>query len=515
MSYKPVMLIIMDGWGIGREDLKEYDATVVGNTPNMDRLKNRYPFTTLLASGEDVGLPQGQMGNSEVGHLNIGAGRIVYQELTRIDKSIREGDFYANPVLNQACQKAKNEEKPLHLLGLLSDGGVHSQMTHLYALLELAKTYELPRVYIHVLLDGRDTPPKSGLGYVRRLEEKIKEIGIGQIASVSGRYYTMDRDKRWDRIQKGYNALVFADAEKASSAVEAVKKAYARGETDEFVTPTSICDSQGRLLTSIQGGDPLIMYNFRTDRLRELCHAFCDDVFTAFDRPENYQPWLVTMTQYEAGLPVAVAFPPQSLENTLGQVVASHGLKQLRIAETEKYAHVTFFFNGGMETPNDGEARILIPSPKVATYDLQPEMSAPEVGETVIDNIRSGKYDMIILNYANPDMVGHSGIMSAAVKAVEAVDFWVGKTVEAVLDAGGAAIITADHGNVEMMWDPDTQGPMTAHSLSPVPCILAGAGLEQVKLRQDGRLADLAPTLLELLHLPQPAEMTGQSLIDK
>jgi 2,3-bisphosphoglycerate-independent phosphoglycerate mutase len=455
------------------------------------------------------------MGNSEVGHLNIGAGRVVYQELTRIDRAIRNRSFFSNPILRQACQKAKEENKPLHLLGLLSDGGVHSQMSHLYALLELAKSYGLPRVYIHALLDGRDTPPKSGLGYLRQLEEKIKEIGVGQIASVAGRYYTMDRDKRWDRVQKGYNALVFADGAKVSSAAAAVEEAYAKGETDEFVTPAVVCDGQGRPLAAIGDGEPLIMYNFRTDRLRELCHAFCDEPFTAFDRSGGCRPWLVTMTQYEAGLPVAVAFPPQSLENTLGRVIASLGRKQLRIAETEKYAHVTFFFNGGLEPPEEGEDRILIPSPKVATYDLQPEMSAPQVGQRVIDNIRLGKYDMIILNYANPDMVGHTGVMAAAVKAVETVDFWVGKTAAAVLEAGGAVIVTADHGNAESMWDPDTNSPMTAHTLALVPCILAGAGLEQARLRQGGRLSDLAPTILELMGLPQPAEMTGESLIEQ
>ncbi|MCL1805368.1 MAG: 2,3-bisphosphoglycerate-independent phosphoglycerate mutase [Clostridiales bacterium] len=514
MSYKPVMLIIMDGWGVAPPEAdKRYDATAVAPTPGIDRLRAAYPSTALAASGEDVGLPEGQMGNSEVGHLNIGAGRVVYQELTRINLAVRDGSFFANPVLNEACQKAKDEDKPLHLIGLVSDGGVHSEMTHLYALLELAKKHELDRVYIHALLDGRDTPPKSGLGYIRELEEKIKEIGAGEIATVAGRYYTMDRDKRWDRVQKGYDALVYAHGQMVSSAALVVERAYAKGETDEFVTPSVIIDGRGVPLTTIQGGDPVIMFNFRTDRLRELSHVFTDKDFNVFIRAEDHEPWLVTMTEYEEGLPARVAFPPESLGATLGRVAADRGLKQLRIAETEKYAHVTFFFNGGEEQPLSGEDRILIPSPKVATYDLQPEMSAPEVGAAVIDNIRGGKYDLIVLNYANPDMVGHTGVMDAAIKAVETVDGWVGRTVDAVLEAGGAVIVTADHGNVELMWDDDTGEPVTAHSCNPVPCILIGAGLEGKKLRDGGKLADIAPTLLELLGLPQPGEMTGASLI--
>ena len=514
MGFKPVMLIIMDGWGVSPPDApKQYDATLVAPTPNIDALKARYPYTTLAASGEDVGLPDGQMGNSEVGHLNIGAGRIVYQELTRINLAIRDGSFAHNPVLNEACQRAKDEDKPLHLIGLISDGGVHSEMTHLYALLELAKQHGLSKVYIHALLDGRDTPPKSGLGYIKELEEKVKEIGTGQIASVAGRYYTMDRDKRWDRVQKGYDALVFAMAPHMPSAVDIVEQAYEKGETDEFVTPTVVSDDNGQPLAVIHGGDPVIMFNFRTDRLRELSHVFTDKDFSVFSRAEDYEPWLVTMTLYEEGLPAEVAFPPEVLDNTLGQVAAAHGLKQLRIAETEKYAHVTFFFNGGEENPVDGEDRVLIPSPKVATYDLQPQMSAPEVGAAVIDRINSGKYDLIILNYANPDMVGHTGVMDAALKAVETVDGWVGKTVDAVLAADGAVIVTADHGNVEVMWDPATNEPVTAHSCNPVPCILIGTGLEGKQLRSGGRLADIAPTLLELLGLVQPAEMTGTSLI--
>ena len=411
MPYKPVMLIIMDGWGVSPEADKQYDATVVASTPHIDQLKTRYPYTTLIASGEDVGLPEGQMGNSEVGHLNIGAGRVVYQELTRISRAVRDGSFYDNPVLNEICQKAKTEDKPLHLIGLVSDGGVHSEMTHIYALLRLAKRCGLSKVFIHALLDGRDTPPKSGLGYIRDLESMAGEIGVGQIASVAGRYFTMDRDKRWDRVEKGYATLVSGGARQARSAVEAVQSAYDRGETDEFVAPTAILDNAGAPLALIRGGDPVFLFNFRTDRLRELSHVFTDETFIAFDRPADYRPFLATMTLYEEGLPASVAFAPERLTDTIGRVVAERGLRQLRIAETEKYAHVTFFFNGGEETPEAGEDRVLIPSPKVATYDLQPEMSAPEVGEAALQRIRQGLYDLIVLNYANTDMVGHTGVM--------------------------------------------------------------------------------------------------------
>jgi 2,3-bisphosphoglycerate-independent phosphoglycerate mutase len=513
LGYKPTLLIIMDGWGIGDGRLPDFDATAVAATPTLDRLKAEYAYTTLAASGEDAGLPHGQMGNSEVGHLNIGAGRVVYQELTRIDLAVRDGSFQANPALNAACQKAQSENRPLHLVGLVSDGGVHSQMSHLYALLDLAKAYALPRVYVHALLDGRDTPPQSGLGYIRQLEEKLRQDKSGQIATVAGRYYTMDRDKRWERVEKGYRALTAGEGVLADSAEEAVTQAYAKGETDEFVTPTVIPDPAGRPLAVIQAGDPVILFNFRTDRLRELSHALTDDDFPAFARPPASRPWLVTMTQYETGLPAQIAFPPQSLARTLGQVVAGAGLRQLRVAETEKYAHVTFFFNGGEETANPGEDRILIPSPKVATYDLRPEMSGPEVGRAVDEKIAAGGYDLIVVNYANADMVGHTGVMAAAVKAVATVDYWVGKNIASVLAAGGAAIITADHGNVECMWDPETNGPHTAHTCNRVPCVVVGPAFAHRGLRPNGRLADLAPTALALMGLPQPAEMTGTSLL--
>ena len=512
MTYRPVMLIIMDGFGIGDGSDPAHDATLQAKTPCLDRLKSIYPFTTLAASGEAVGLPEGQMGNSEVGHLNIGAGRVVYQDLTRIDRAVKDGSFFANPRLLAACAKAKEESRPLHLLGLVSKGGVHSQLSHLYALLELAKSQSVPQVYVHALLDGRDTPPKSALDFIRPLEERMKAEGLGRIATVCGRYYTMDRDKRWDRVEKGYRALVFGEGLQAASGEEAILDAYRRGVTDEFLEPAVItAPGTSEPLTCIRDGDPLILFNFRTDRLRELCHVFTDPDFPYFSRKIPCRPWIVTMTQYEASLPVEVAFPPQNLTNTLGEVVARAGRRQLRIAETEKYAHVTFFFNGGVDAPMEKEDRILIPSPKVATYDLQPEMSAPKVGAAVNEQIAADKYDLIILNYANPDMVGHTGILEAAVKAVETVDTWVGQNVEAVLAKGGAVLVTADHGNAETMWDPATGGPHTAHSCRPVPCILAAK--DAPPLAGGGALCDLAPTLLELMGLAQPPEMSGKSLI--
>ncbi len=556
MPYKPVMLIIMDGFGIGDGSDPAHDATVQARTPCLDRLKAAYPYTTLEASGGAVGLPEGQMGNSEVGHLNIGAGRVVYQDLTRINLAVRDGSIMANAHLLEACQKAKAESRPLHLLGLVSNGGVHSQMSHLYALLELAKSQSVPQVYVHALLDGRDTPPQSALGFIRELEERMSREGLGRIATVGGRYYTMDRDKRWDRVEKGYRALAYGQGLKAASAVDAVLSAYGQGVTDEFIEPTVIVSDScrtgaavpgqtagsgilpgiagsaspagglndayaegafcsavddGQPLAVINDGDPLIMFNFRTDRLREICHAFTDRDFPYFSRKNPCRPFIVTMTQYEACLPVKAAFPPQNLENTLGQTVAWAGGRQLRIAETEKYAHVTFFFNGGVDVPNEKEDRILIPSPKVATYDMQPEMSAPEVGAAVNEQILSGKYDLIILNYANPDMVGHTGVMTAAIKAVETVDYWVGKNVAAVLQMGGAVLVTADHGNAETMWDPRNNSPQTCHSCRPVPCILAAEAAPD--LRSGGALCDLAPTILELMGIVQPPEMTGRSLI--
>lgn len=515
MPNKPTMLIIMDGWGIGDGEDPSHDAIAQAKTPNFTALKGQYPYTSLLSSGEAVGLPLGQMGNSEVGHLNIGAGRVVYQELTRINKAIRTGEFRTNAVLTEASRTAKEQNKALHLLGLVSDGGVHSEISHIFALLAMAKEQGAPRVFVHVLLDGRDTPPGSALGFVKELEEKMELDGSGRIATVSGRYYTMDRDNRWERVEKGYRAMLDSEGFLASSGVEAVEAAFARGETDEFVQPTVIIGSDGQPVGPVREGDVMIMFNYRTDRMREISHALIDEEFEGFMRRDDKAPGiqLYTMTQYDATLPVKVAFPPTDLSHTLGEVVSRAGLRQLRIAETEKYPHVTFFFNGGEETPNPNEDRILIPSPKVATYDLQPEMSAPQIGETVNEKIRSGVYDLIILNYANPDMVGHTGLMPATIKAVETVDTWVGKNVEAVLAQGGVVLITADHGNAETMWDCDGDGPCTYHTSRPVPFILVGKEYAGRKLREGGSLQDVAPTILQIMGLEQPAEMTGESLL--
>lgn len=515
MSYKPTMLIIMDGWGIGDGRDVTHDAIAMAKTPNVTALSKHFPYTSLQASGEAVGLPEGQMGNSEVGHLNIGAGRVVYQELTRINKAIRQGEFRTNETLLEACQAAKTPGQALHLLGLVSDGGVHSLITHLFALLTLAKEQGVPKVFVHALLDGRDTSPGSALGFVAELEDKLVKEGLGQIATVSGRYYTMDRDNRWDRVEKGYRAMLHSEGFQAESGVKAVQAAFDRGETDEFVEPTVICDDRGKPVGPVRPGDVMIMFNYRTDRMREISHALIDEDFDGFMRQDDKAPGirLYTMTQYDVSLPVKVVYPPQDLKNTLGEVVSQAGLRQLRIAETEKYPHVTFFFNGGDEAPNPNEDRILIPSPMVATYDLQPEMSAPQIGATVNEKIRSGLYDLIVLNYANPDMVGHSGLMQATIQAVETVDTWVGKNVEEVLAQGGVVLITADHGNAETMWDCDGEGPCTYHSSQPIPFILVGPDFVGRKLRAGGSLQDIAPTILEVMGLEKPCEMTGVSLL--
>ena len=508
----PLALVIMDGWGIGRTS-DPFNAIAQAKTPHLTLLQELYPITDLTCSGEAVGLPEGQMGNSEVGHLNIGAGRVVYQELTRISKAIRDGDFFDNPVLLETIKRTRDSGGALHLMGLVSDGGVHSHITHLYALLELAKTHDLAKVYVHAFLDGRDVPPSSGIDFIRALEAKIHDLGIGAIATVAGRYYAMDRDKRWERVEKAYSAMVCRTGQTAANAVEAVEAAYGRGETDEFVVPTVVsgCSSCG-----IQAGDGVIFFNFRPDRARQLTRAFADKEFNGFARCGG---WLDThfasMTQYEESLPVPVAYKPQYLKNTLGEIFSKEGYTQLRIAETEKYAHVTFFFSGGDEKEYPGEERILVPSPKVATYDLQPEMSAPEVTKQVVEAIRSGKYDLIILNYANGDMVGHTGVLPAAVKAVETVDVCIGRLVDAMRDRGGITCITADHGNAEIMKDPETGEPFTAHTTNPVPFLLISEKHRGQALRQDGVLADIAPTLLELAGIRQPAEMTGKSLLAK
>ena len=504
---KPLALIILDGFGNNPSDYG--NAIHAAKTPNLDKLFETCPHTLIGASGMDVGLPDGQMGNSEVGHTNIGAGRVVYQELTRITKSISDGDFFQNEALCGAVENCKKNGSALHLMGLLSDGGVHSHNKHLYGLLELAKRAGLEKVYVHCFMDGRDVPPSSGKEYVEELMAKMKEIGVGKIASVMGRYYAMDRDNRWDRVEKAYAAMVYGEGETAECPVCAMEKSYAADVTDEFVVPV-VCDKDG----CIRENDSVIFFNFRPDRAREITRTLVDPDFAGFERRNGFFPlYFVCMTQYDAAMPnVHVAFKPQSLANTFGQYISDHGLTQLRIAETEKYAHVTFFFNGGVEAPCKNEDRALIASPKVATYDLKPEMSAYEVTDELLTRLDSGKYDVVILNFANCDMVGHTGVFEAAVSAVEAVDTCLGKVVDKILSMGGRALITADHGNADQMYEPDGS-PFTAHTTNPVPLLLVGDGTHTLK--EGGRLADLAPTMLEMLGLPQPAEMDGKSLLTK
>lgn len=506
MSKKPVALIIMDGFGYNHSSYG--NAIRAAKTPNLDRLLAKYPHTLIGASGMNVGLPDGQMGNSEVGHTNIGAGRIVYQELTRISKSIKEGDFFKNEAFKKAVANCRENNSALHLFGLLSDGGVHSHNTHLYGLLKLAKEEGLSKVYVHCFLDGRDVPPTSGADFVEELEKKMNEIGVGKIATVMGRYYAMDRDNRWERVEKAYSAIVYGEGVECDTAVEAVKASYAAEVTDEFVVP-AVIDKNG----TVKPNDSVIFYNFRPDRAREITRTFVDDEFKGFERRNGRFPlYYVCMTQYDATMPnVDIAFRPEGLTNTLGEYISKLGMTQLRIAETEKYAHVTFFFNGGVEAPFENEDRVLIPSPKVATYDLQPEMSACPVCDEVVKRIESGKYDVIILNYANCDMVGHTGVFEAAVKAVEAVDTCMGRTVDAILKMGGVALVTADHGNADKMYEEDGS-PFTAHTTNLVPLIIAGAG-EDITLREGGVLADLSPTILKILGIKQPEEMTGESIV--
>ena len=495
--------MVLDGWGIAPAG--SGNAVSVAATPNLDKLFAQYPHSTLAASGEAVGLPDGQMGNSEVGHLNMGSGRIIYQELTRITKSIRDGDFFANAVLHDCMVRCKNHA--LHLMGLVSDGGVHSHLSHLLALVEMAKREGLEKVYIHAFLDGRDVPPKSAVTYLQQLEEGLAKIGLGQIATVSGRYYAMDRDKNWQRTQRAYACLTKGDAPARAGAVQGVEQSYGEGVTDEFVVPFKVAGVDGR----IKAGDGVIFFNFRPDRARQLTKALNDKDFPHFDREQGAMPVnYVCMTQYDATIDAPVAFPPENYVDTLGQVLGAKGLKQLRIAETEKYAHVTFFFNGGVEVPNRGEERVLIPSPKVATYDLQPEMSALQVTETLLQELDKDKFDVVILNFANPDMVGHTGVMAAGVRAMETVDGCVGKIVDRVLAKGGALCITADHGNLEQMVGADGQ-PHTAHTTNKVPFLLVGTKVQKVR---DGILANIAPTMLELLGIAKPAAMTGRSLVE-
>ena len=502
----PVALVILDGWGINESC--DYNAVCQARTPRIDALLRDYPSTRIGASGGDVGLPDGQMGNSEVGHLNIGAGRIVYQDLTRISKSIADGDFARNPVLTDTLERVKAAGGKLHLMGLLSDGGVHSHNTHLYALVELAKAAGVGEVCIHAFLDGRDTPPQSGAGYLEELEARLAGMHCGRVATVIGRFYAMDRDQRWDRVRSAYRAMTLGEGESAASSAEAIAAAYAAGETDEFVKPRVIDP-----VATIDDGDAMFFFNFRADRAREITRAFTEAEFCGF--PREKKPRLsayACLSEYDETFGLPVAFPPQSYPHLLGEVVAAAGLHQLRIAETEKYAHVTFFFNGGSEVPFPGEDRALIPSPKdVATYDLKPEMSAAAVTDEAVACIEGGNYDFIVLNFANPDMVGHTGVLPAAIRAMETVDACLGRVVDAVLAAGGRLLITADHGNCEQMAD-GAGHPHTAHTTNAVPLILVGPERRNLTLRP-GILADLAPTLLELLGLPQPEEMTGRSLI--
>jgi 2,3-bisphosphoglycerate-independent phosphoglycerate mutase len=504
---KPLLLMILDGWGINPNP--SHNAVALAKTPNLTRYLREYPHVEISCSGMAVGLPEGQMGNSEVGHLNLGAGRVVYQELTRVTKSILDGDFFSNPTLLACIAKVKASGGRLHLSGLLSDGGVHSHNTHLYALLELARREGLTDVFIHCLLDGRDTPPQSGAEYLAELENEIQRIGCGRIATVMGRYYAMDRDNRWERVEKAYNAIVCGQGECRASAKEAIEQSYAAGVHDEFVVPVVIAEN-----ATVNDGDGFIFFNFRSDRAREITRALALEDFDGFERRKHPKlAGYVCLTEYDATFGLPIAFASTELTNILGGVLADAGLKQLRIAETEKYAHVTFFFNGGVETPFPGEDRALIPSPKeVATYDLKPEMSADQVTDKLLELLDQDQYDVIILNFANCDMVGHTGIEAAAIKAVEAVDACVAKVVAKVQEKGGAVLITADHGNAEQMQDENGE-PFTAHTTNPVWLVLVDDSRKNVSLRKGGRLADIAPTMLKMLDLAQPLEMTGESLI--
>ncbi|WP_054954780.1 2,3-bisphosphoglycerate-independent phosphoglycerate mutase [Paenibacillus dakarensis] len=506
---KPVALIIMDGFGLRNTTVG--NAVSQANKPNYDRYLKQYPNTTLTACGEAVGLPEGQMGNSEVGHLNIGAGRIVYQDLTRISKSIREGEFYENETLVEAIRAAKNNNKKLHLYGLVSDGGVHSHIEHLFAMLDLAKKEDMHEVYIHAFMDGRDVAPDSGKQFITKLLAKIEEVGVGKIATVSGRYYAMDRDKRWDRVEKTYRAMVYGEGPKYTDPLKAVTESYEKSVYDEFVEPTVIVDDQGNPVSTVESGDSVIFLNFRPDRAIQLSQVFTNKDFRGFERGPKFPQGLhfVCLTLFSETVEGFVAYKPKNLDNTLGEVLVQNNKKQLRIAETEKYPHVTFFFSGGRDVELPGETRVLINSPKVATYDLKPEMSAYEVADACVKEIEADKHDAIILNFANPDMVGHSGMLEPTIKAVETTDECVGKVVDAVLAKGGVAIITADHGNADMVFDENGR-PFTAHTTNPVPFIVTD---ENITLREGGILADIAPTILDLMQLDKPEEMTGTSMI--
>jgi len=513
MSKKTTVLMILDGYGLN--DRKDHNAVAEANTPVMDKLMKEYPFVKGNASGMAVGLPEGQMGNSEVGHLNMGAGRIVYQELTRITKEIQDGTFFENPALVKAMENCKANDSALHIYGLVSDGGVHSHITHLYGVLEMAKKFDLKKVYVHCFLDGRDTPPASGKGYVEQLEEEMKKLGVGKVASVCGRYYAMDRDNNYNRVEMAYKALTKGEGLTAESATTGIQASYDRDETDEFVKPTVVVED-GKPVATIQDKDSIVFINFRPDRAREITHAFCDDDFKGFERGKRLDVTYVCFSDYDPTIPNKdVAFHKIAVTNTFGEWLAANDMTQARIAETEKYAHVTFFFNGGVEEPNKGEDRILVNSPKdVATYDLKPEMSAYEVCDKLCAAIKSEKYDVIIINFANPDMVGHTGVEAAAIKAVETVDECVGKAVDALLSVNGTMFICADHGNCEQLVDYETGAPFTAHTTNPVPFILVNYD-PAYTLKEGGCLADIVPTLIETMGMTKPAEMTGTSLLIK
>ena len=508
MDKNVTMLMILDGYGINEKT--EGNAVKLANTPHLDEILSKNPNTIIHTSGKDVGLPDGQMGNSEVGHTNIGAGRIVYQDLAKITKSIEDGDFFSIPEFTKAVENCKEHNSKLHLIGLVSDGGVHSHNRHLYGLLEMAKRKGFENVYVHCFMDGRDTPPASGENYIVELEEKMKEKGVGKIATISGRFYSMDRDKRWQRVELAYNAMVKGEGEKAKSAVSAVEESYQREEFDEFIKPTVITNPNGEPVAKIEENDSVIFFNFRPDRAREITRAIVDPKFDGFER-KYFKTYFVCMTPYDETMPnVEIAFKKEEIKNTFGEYISKLGLTQLRIAETEKYAHVTFFFNGGNEKQYEGEDRILVPSPKVETYDMKPEMSAGEVTDKVIEAINSRKYDAIILNYANPDMVGHTGNIEATEKALEFLDGCVERVVEAIKKNNGTLLITADHGNSEQMIDYKTGEPHTAHTTNPVPLAMVGRVNRKLK---EGRLADIAPTMLDIMGLDKPAEMTGESLL--
>jgi 2,3-bisphosphoglycerate-independent phosphoglycerate mutase len=510
MAKKTYVLMVLDGYGLNPNPA--HNAVAEANTPVMDMLEEKYPFVKGGASGLDVGLPDGQMGNSEVGHTNIGAGRVVYQELTRITKAIKDGDFFENEEILKAVANAKEHDSAIHFMGLLSPGGVHSHQDHLYGLLELAKRNGLKKVYVHCFMDGRDTPPESGKGYIEKLEAKMKEIGVGEIASVSGRYYAMDRDNRWERVVKAYNVLTKGEGDAAASAVAGMEASYANQVTDEFIVPFAV-QKDGKPVAVISDNDSVVFFNFRPDRARELTRCFCDEGFDHFERGARKQTAFVTFTDYDVTIEnKLVAFKKQELKNIFGEWLADHGMTQLRTAETEKYAHVTFFFNGGVEAPFKGEDRKLVSSPKVATYDLQPEMSAPEVCDGLVEAIESRKYDVIVINFANGDMVGHTGVEAAAIQAVEEVDKCVGRAYEALMKVDGTMFICADHGNCDQMVDYETGEPFTAHTTNPVPFILVNAD-PKYGLREGGRLCDIAPTLIDLMGMEKPAEMTGESLL--